>query len=214
MAFCRTSFPHTEDPDYLKRVKKATSCVDGNDDAGEAVWQTMVELLTNLVSFVIYLLLLAQAGPWAAALCVVLSAAGYFAGERIRAWEYRNREERGKRSRQVDYILARAHDIKLAKDIRIFGLGGWLTELHDKYARLLQDFQNETFRRYLWADLLDVGLALLRNGAAYGLLIAMALRASFPAWAPSTGRAWTCPPCGNMWRRRSRSALRTAGPCP
>ena len=58
MTFCRTSFPHTEDPDYINRIKKAGKCLDSNDDAGEAIWQTMTDLLTNLISFVIFLLLL------------------------------------------------------------------------------------------------------------------------------------------------------------
>ena len=48
-----------------------------------------------VISFLIYLLLLAQAGPWVAGLCMVLAAAGYFAGEHIRSWRYRHREEEG-----------------------------------------------------------------------------------------------------------------------
>ena len=180
-AFCRTSYPHVEDPDYLKQMEKASKALDSNRDAGEAVWKTITELLTNLISFVIYLLLLSQAGPWAALLCVVLSAAGYFAGERIREWRYRRREEEGKLLHKAEYIVARSRDIKLAKDIRIFGLAPWLTELYGKYNRLFGDFCAKSLRYDLWADLLDVALALLRNGAAYGLLIAMALRGELTA---------------------------------
>lgn len=181
LTFCRTSFPHIEDPDYVKRTIRASRCVDGNDDAGEHIWTTLTELLTNLISFVIYLLLLAQVGPWVAALCIVLSAAGYFAGERIRAWRYRHREEEAALVHKADYLCYRTRDMKLAKDIRIFGIGPWLTELYGKYVRLMQDFYVKAFRQDMWADLLDVGLALLRNGAAYGLLIAMALRGELSA---------------------------------
>ena len=73
--------------------------------------------------------------------------------------------------------------MKLAKDIRIFGIGPWLTELYEKYVRLMQDFYVKAYRQDMWADLLDVALALLRNGAAYGLLIAMALRGELTAAA-------------------------------
>ena len=181
MAFCRTSFPHTEDPDYIKRMEKASNCVDGNSDAGEAIWKTMTELLTNLISFVIYLLLLAQVGPLVAVLCIALSAVSYFAGEQIRAWRYRRREEEGELLHKMGYVIMRAKDVKLAKDIRIFGLAPWLTELYDKYTRLYQDFYARGQRYYLWADLLDVVLALLRSGVAYGLLIGMALRGELTA---------------------------------
>ena len=181
LTFCRTSFPHIEDPDYLKRVEKAGTCVYGNRAAGEAIWKTMVELLTNLICFVIYLLLLSQVGPWAALLCITLSAAGYFAGERIREWRYRRREEEGKLLHKAEYIIERSKDIQLAKDIRIFGIAPWLTELYEKYNRLFQDFCTKSLQYDLAADLLDVALAFLRNGAAYGLLIAMALRGELTA---------------------------------
>ena len=183
MTFCRTSFPHIEDPDYVKRAIKASRCLDGNSDAGEHIWTTLAELLTNVICFVIYLLLLARVGPWVAALCIALSAAGYFAGEHIRAWRYRHREEEAALMHKADYVVNRSKDMKLAKDIRIFGIGPWLTELYEKYTRLMQDFYVKAYRQDMWADLLDVALAFLRNGAAYGLLIAMALRGELTAAA-------------------------------
>ena len=36
MTFCRTSFPHIEDPDYLKRTEEAEKCVTDNNGGGEA----------------------------------------------------------------------------------------------------------------------------------------------------------------------------------
>ena len=183
MTFCRTSYPHIEDPDYVKRAAKASRCLDSNSDAGEHIWTTLAELLTNVICFVIYLLLLAQVGPWVAALCIALSAASYFAGEHIRAWRYRHREEEAALMHKADYVVNRSKDMKLAKDIRIFGIGPWLTELYEKYTRLMQDFYVKAYRQDMWADLLDVALAFLRNGAAYGLLIAMALRGELTAAA-------------------------------
>ncbi len=181
MAICRTSYPHIEDPDYLDRMGKASHCLDNNREAGEAVWQTLTDLVTNVISFVIYLLLLARVGPWVAALCAALSAVSYFAGEHLRAWRYRHRDEEGELEHKLKYMVERSRDTRLAKDIRIFGLAPWLNELYDKYARLYQDFLTRSYRHCLWADLLDVALAFLRNGAAYGLLIAMALRGELTA---------------------------------
>ena len=183
MTFCRTSFPHIEDPDYLKRTEEAEKCVTDNNGGGEYIWTTLTELLTNVICFIVYLLLLAQVGPWVTALCIALSAAGYFAGEHIRAWRYRHREEEAALMHKADYVVYRSRDMKLAKDIRIFGIGPWLTELYEKYTRLMQDFYVKAYRQDMWADLLDVALAFLRNGAAYGLLIAMALRGELTAAA-------------------------------
>lgn len=181
LVVCRTSYPHIEDPDYLSRMEKASRCLDSNQEAGEAIWKTLTDLLTNIISFVIYMLLLAQVGPWVVVLCVALSAVSYFAGERLRSWRHRHREKEGELDHKLGYMIARSQDTKLAKDIRIFGLAPWLNELYDKYARLYQNFYEKSERHYLWADLLDLALAFLRNGAAYGLLIGMALRGELTA---------------------------------
>ncbi len=173
---CCTAYPHIEDPDYLKRLAEAGRAHSTNNDAGEAVWNTLTSLTSNLVSFAVYLLLLSQAGPGIAVLTAALAAAGYFAGERIRSWRYRHREEEGRLRRMSDRIVYQSQSPKLAKDVRIFGLGPWLLQLYDKYTQMFEDFCVKAQRRYLWADLLDVALALLRNGAAYGWLIALALR--------------------------------------
>ena len=181
IAVCRTSYPHIEDPDYLSRMEKATRSLQSNHEAGEAIWQTLTDLLTNAISFIVYLLLLAQVGPWVAALCAALAAVSYFAGEHLRAWRYRHREEEGELEYKLAYMVRCGRDTKLAKDVRIFGLAPWLSELFDKYQRLYQDFYAKSAQWCLWADLLDVGIAFLRNGVAYGMLIAMALRGELTA---------------------------------
>lgn len=50
---------------------------------------------------------------------------------------------------------------------------GWLEEIHQKYDRLYQDFIGRRERVYLWADVVDVLMTLLRNGAAYAYLLAL-----------------------------------------
>ncbi len=181
LAFCRTSFPHTEDPDYLKSAERAERALMSNRAATEAVWETLTELFTNVICFVVYLALLARVGPLVALLCIGFSAAGYFAGERFRAWRYQHKEEEGAIDHKLDYVIGRGGDTTLAKDIRIFGLAPWLTELYDKFTRLSLDFYKKVYRHELWADMADVLLTFLRGGAAYGVLIAMALRGELTA---------------------------------
>ena len=52
---------------------------------------------------------------------------------------------------------------------------GWLEEIHQKYDRLYQDFIGRRERVYLWADVVDVLMTLLRNGAAYAYLLGITL---------------------------------------
>ena len=90
---------------------------------------------------------------------------------------------------------------------------------------------------YLWINLTDLLLTLIRNGAAYAYLLWLTLTtgmsaaefllyftaaSGFTQWVTGIldmfnqlhGRAWTSPRCGNIWSTRSCSGLRTENLCP
>lgn len=173
--FARTSYPNTEDPAVLKKRDKAGEAVGGNSQATEAVWDTLAELLQSTAGFVIYLLLLSALDPVLIVITAVTTLAGYFAGKRINGWGWRHREEEAQYIHKLNYVGVKADDRALAKDVRIFGMRGWLEEIHQKYDRLYQDFIGRRERVYLWADVVDVLMTLLRNGAAYAYLLGITL---------------------------------------
>ena len=53
---CETSYPNIRDPKVLKLKEQAGAAVGSNSDAGEHIWKTLTQLLTNLIGFVIYLI--------------------------------------------------------------------------------------------------------------------------------------------------------------
>ncbi|MBQ9083037.1 MAG: ABC transporter ATP-binding protein, partial [Clostridia bacterium] len=61
------------------------------------------------------------------------------------------------------------------KDIRIFNMQPWLEDVYRAGLKLYEDFFDRCGGIVIWADVLDAVLAFLRNGAAYAVLIAMAL---------------------------------------
>lgn len=179
--FATTAYPNTEDEAFLKRTETAFDATRNNHRATEAVWKTLVELTKSLIGFVIYLALLATLNPLIVLITLASAAGGYFAARRINGWRYRHREEEAELTRKMGYIGARAMDIRLAKDIRIFNMRGWLEDIFEKTLRLYRTFCAKMERVYLWADIIDVALALVRNGIAYAYLITLALRTGMSA---------------------------------
>ncbi len=179
--FATTAYPNTQDEAFLKRTETAFSTARDNHRATEAVWKTLVELTKSLIGFVVYLALLATLNPLIVLVTLASAAGGYFAARRINGWRYRHREEEAELTRKMGYIGARAMDLRLAKDIRIFNMRGWLEDIFEKTLRLYRAFCAKMERVYLWADIIDVALALLRNGVAYAYLIALALRTGMSA---------------------------------
>ena len=54
-------------------------------------------------------------------------------------------------------------------------MSSWLRQVHDAVLKLFRDFQLREQRVRLLGDLAEVALTFLRNGAAYGYLLALAL---------------------------------------
>ena len=178
---CTTSYPNTRDPKVLKLFEKAQDSIRSNSRPAEHVWTTLTNLLLNLAGFAVYLTLLSGLDLGLIGVVAVTTAAGFFIGQRINAWGYRHREEESSYQKKIHYIAQKTESIQLAKDIRIFGLGPWLSDIYERTLRLYDAFINRRERIYTGACAVDALLSLARNGIAYAYLIRLTLAEGLPA---------------------------------
>jgi len=172
-----TSFPNTEDTDVLKKQKQAMR----NGRATVAIWESLTSLLQHSVCFVIYLSLMSTLNPWILCVILVTTITGYFINKRIYEWGYRHRDEEATLSSKMYYICDAAEDIKLGKDIRIFGMGEWLQDIYNSTLRLCKAFLARREKNYLRANIIDLVMTILRNGVAYFYLINLVLQENLSA---------------------------------
>lgn len=172
---CTTSYPHLKEIDFQKLTDKAFKTVNANQEATEAIWATLTELLQNILGFVVFLMVISSLNSLLLLVVVVTSVVGYFINRRINEWEYRHREEEFAYNQKLTYINYKAQDITLAKDIRIFGMQPWLEEVYQKTLKLRKAFIKRREMVYLWTNIVDVVLTLTRNGVAYYYLILMVI---------------------------------------
>ena len=175
------SFPLTEDVKAGGKLQRALNAVQSNISPTEAVWETLSDLLTNVLGFAVYLLLLSSADPLLIVISLLTSVTAYFAGRHLRRWSWRHREEYNRYTLHWSYFFKQAEDVHLAKDLHIFGMDGWLRDIRDAVLRALTDFAARQSRHILMADVLDAFLAFARNGIAYAYLIGMTLKRGLPA---------------------------------
>ena len=176
-----TSYPNVRDKEIMEKLNNALNTTGSNSSAAEHIWTTLTNLLTNVVSFCIYMVLLSNLHPALMIVVLFTGLLGFAVSKRINEWEYRHREERGEIGRKLSYIMQNAQSVELAKDIRIFGLRPWLTETYEKSVRLLEAFVTRRERTYIWGNVLDVVLCFARNGIAYAYLIGVTLKGGLGA---------------------------------
>ena len=179
--YAETSYPNLLDTDFLALGKKASAACDANSEASEAIWTTLTDLMTSCIGFIVYLALLTNLNLWLAALVAATTAVSYFASKRINEWGYLHRSEELELTKRIEYANKTATSREFAKDIRMFGLRGWLEDLWGSTMRLYSAFCAKRERKYIWANIIDIVLTFLRNGIAYAFLIGITVKNGLPA---------------------------------
>ena len=169
-----TSLPNTRNPDILKRKQKALQAVAGNSEPTEHIWITLSGLLMNLIGFFCYLAVLSRLNLFLIAVVLATTVSSFLISRHLNQWSYHHREEEATYNQQLFYIQSNAEAIPLAKEVRIFGLGEWLKEVHQSIERLYEAFVKRRERAALWANVIEVALSLAQNGVMYGYLIGLA----------------------------------------
>lgn len=179
--YAKTSYPNLLNTDFLALGEKASAACSANSEASEAIWTTLTDLMTSCIGFIVYLALLTNLNLWLAALVAATTAVSYFASKRINEWGYLHRSEELELTKRIEYANKTATSREFAKDIRMFGLRGWLEELWGSTMRLYSAFCAKRERKYIWANIIDIVLTFLRNGIAYAFLIGITVKNGLPA---------------------------------
>ena len=176
-----TSYPNIKDPKVTRLQGLALTKCDSNQKPAEHIWDTLTQLLVNVLGFCIYLLVLSDVNLLLIGLVVVTTVAGFFVSRYINEWQYRHKEELMGYEKELAYLTSKQESVKLAKDIRIFGLAPWLDSLYSSTLRMTEAFSLRRERVYAWNCVVDVLLQFARNGIAYVYLIGMALNKGLSA---------------------------------
>ncbi len=171
-----TSYPNMFDDGFLKLLSKSSTCVDANSEATEAVWETLTTLCENIFGFIIYVALLSSVQPVLILVIGGTSLISFFVGNFVNGYGYRHRDEDAEYQKQIGYIIEKSKSLEAAKDIKIFGMRPWLSELFEKGCDAFKAFHKKEQSIYLIASVVDILLTFLRNAAAYAYLLTLFIK--------------------------------------
>ncbi|MCD7846928.1 MAG: ABC transporter ATP-binding protein/permease [Oscillospiraceae bacterium] len=173
-----TSYPNLGNEKFQTILNKALPTTYSNSSACEAIWKTICSFLSNLLGLIIYAAILSTANVWILLLVTVTALVGYFITNKLNSYGYNHREEEAKIDETLSYVRKTASETSFAKDVRIFGIKSWFTELYDKQCLLLEAFHRKCENVYIWGRVADLVLSFLRNAVAYAYFIALVLDGS------------------------------------
>ena len=176
-----TSYSNTENEEVNKKCEMAGRSTATNDMATEAIWKTLTGLLHRLIGFVIYLFLMSALDPVLILLTMVLSVVSFFLNRKAGEWSHKHRDEESKYNRAFYYVNDEARDVRLAKDIRIFGMRGWLEDMQRSALELYSAFVKRRQKYYIGIQISNILINFLRSGLIYFFLLRLTIGGGLPA---------------------------------
>lgn len=163
----RIDFGHLEDSDVMDCCQKAERAVSNNNSGPEGMIREMAALLSNLSVAVAGLFILGVVNPLLITLAVDFWLFNRVSKEdKEQVWD-----KLSTWWRKNNYMENITRDFAAAKDIRMFGLTGWLMQ---KYQELMAErFEKEQLHQRIWQRqrMMTCVTMLLSQGLIYAWLI-------------------------------------------
>ncbi len=172
----QTDYENIERQDFQKIGGYAERDAHHGDCSMEFIWEDLARLLKDSLGIVTYASLIMALDPVIFAVVAVTSALSYFTTRWEPAYREKNKHTWEKEERKKGYLERLSENFQAAKDIKLYGLEGWLEGMMRDYHAYLLAWEKRCSLRGLWAAAFAGVMTLLQNGTAYLVLIGLLLK--------------------------------------
>ncbi len=160
--------------DLCDRATQAVQMWNGVQPISDMPKQTW-SLVESVLKYFLFGTVVSFVSPLLLPILTAAPLIQYFCNRAYRNWEYKTREQRTDLNKKLDYIIERPEDYSYAKDIRIYDLGTWLKETYRILCKERKAWDKKLSGKIFLSRIADLFFILLRDGAAYAILISMTL---------------------------------------
>ncbi|MBO5024419.1 MAG: ABC transporter ATP-binding protein [Clostridia bacterium] len=163
------------DSDYKTKQERAKAVTANNHTAGVHFVSYFADIVVHILSFALFGTVVAGLSP----LLLVVLIIGCIVDFRMGVWlnekNWAIRDEKNFINKKMNYIGQKvSRDLSYGKDIRLFGLAGYLQELVKKLSEKWFDNQEKSEKYSFTAAMVSLLVVLVRDGVAYAFLIMQA----------------------------------------
>lgn len=171
----RTDYANTDNPDGIAKYHHAMDDACSGRCAPEFIWQSLMGLLTSMLGIFAYGSVISSVSPWILALLFLSAAIAYCISRWQRNYIEKNKDRWAVLDRKIGYLQSFSQKFDYAKDIRLYGMSGWLAGMLAEFQKERLEWTKRVSARSLSGSCTNALLTLIRSSAAYAVLVAMAL---------------------------------------
>ena len=164
-------YEYNESPKGMTDAMKAMMA-SGNDVSGaRKAIDTASAFAGNCIGLISYAALIYSINPLILVVICATSVISYLLLRQLIAWTEKNKNNWLAIDRKRSHLEMLMKDLGPAKDIRLYNMAGWLRSAFGAVLKDRLEWKLKEERRGFAVDLACAALSLVREGAAYGLLV-------------------------------------------
>ncbi|MBR2948676.1 MAG: ABC transporter ATP-binding protein [Lachnospiraceae bacterium] len=133
-------------------------------------------LTESVICYLLFGSVILGVNPWLLPILTIAPAINWFCVHAWQKWEYAQQEKLVEVDRKLVYVQNKPSDFAVAKDIRLYGMAGWFAEVFALLCKERSEWDKKLIIREFGARAADLCVILVRDGAAYAILISKVLQ--------------------------------------
>ena len=169
----RTDYANTDNPEAITKYQHAMSDACSGQCAPEFIWQSLLGLFISLLGIFTYGFVIAIVSPWILMFLFLSAFITYLVSRWQRNYIEKNKDHWVTVDRKIGYLQSFSERFDHAKDIRIYGMFDWLSDMLTGFQKERFGWTKKVSPRTLGGTCINALLMLIQNGVAYAILIVM-----------------------------------------
>ena len=166
-----TDYINQENGTFRKLQTESFSCCNGNYSPLSNIYDVLISLFTSMLGLSVFGMILIQLNWGIIIFLIVTTVISYFLNQMIIKWTAENNHERIGYQQRISYINNTAGDIRSAKDIRLYHMAVWFSDIYKGNMNGLAGWYRRLTSKVFRVAVYDSGFALLRESVVYIYLL-------------------------------------------
>lgn len=167
-----TDYINQENGTFRKLQEESFQCCNGHSPLTQ-VYDVLQSLGTSVLGIAVFSAVLFKLNAAVILFLVVTTAFSFYLNKRVVKWTDEHSKERMGYVQQLSYINAVSGDARSAKDIRLYPMAKWFSDIYEDNMKGIAAWYRKLTKKLFRVTACDGALGLLREGIIYLYLIYM-----------------------------------------
>lgn len=171
-----TDYQNLDNPDFRNKQRLAEADAGSGNCSPDFFWMTILSFLSAILGSITYGGIILTFSPLVLLLLILSATGTYYIGKWQQNYTEKHKNTWTAIDRKIIYLKRMSQHFDYSKDIKLYGMSGWLSNILTGFQKERMEWSKKVSIRLFTGNVLTALMSLVRNGAAYTVLILLLLK--------------------------------------